>query len=389
MKKSIGILCISFLCVFNAYTQDSVSQKQTYLLRFHASQGKVINNFKELPPYSNSQYFECDLLRNTNGSKEWHAQYLFPEIGVSFLYGNLGNDSILGSMYSAYPTWYFHVFRTRKLGALIKAGVGFAYFNSPFNIHTNQKNIIIGSHITNITTFSFLLRYQLTQSIQLSSGVSFVHFSNGHLRIPNVGANDLRYSLGVHYAPMRENLPKARKTYDWDTTFNFNVRIGMGLHEMAGTIRPIGGKLFPIYCAAAYVSKQKGIHNMYVGLHAKYYEGFYNYIRIEDLYPGSEHVKSMVLSSFIGHEFLVGRWSFVQEIAQKFYNPFFNDISPYQPVEQKQKITAKNILSARIGFRYYVLKPAMQQKNNLAVGLFIKTNLAQSDYVECNVSYSF
>ena len=58
-------------------------------------------------------------------------------------------------------------------------------------------------------------------------------------------------------------------------------------------------------------------------------------------------------------------------------------------MDVKGKITAKNILSARIGFFYYLLQPAMSQKQNLATGIFIKTNLEQADFVELNISYCF
>ena len=162
MKQKGIVTCLLCVCIYISYAHDTLNQKQTYSFRFQSLQGKLQKNFEGLPPYSYSQYYEFDVLRNVNGSKEWHASYSFPETGVSFLYGDLGNDSVLGSVFSAYPTLYFNTFRTNKLGLLIKAGVGFAYFNTPFNMHTNTENIIIGSHITNITTLGLLLRYQLT-----------------------------------------------------------------------------------------------------------------------------------------------------------------------------------------------------------------------------------
>jgi len=378
-----------FLC---SITLHVIAQKHDtlnpYVYRANVLNGNVKDIFSDLPPHKESTYLELEWHKQANQNIEWENTYFFPERGYTFLYGNLGNDSVMGSVFSIYPSWYFSVLRTKRIGLLLKAGVGFAYFNKPFNLYNNPTNIFVGSNITNITNIGASLRIRLTNNLHVSTGASFVHFSNGHVKAPNVGINDNRYYLGLQYTPNQKTYTRIHPPKDDKNPLLYNVRLGLGLHESSSVIRPIGGQIYPIYNAAFYVSKQKNYHDFYIGLYFMYYEGFYNFIKHEDLYLNKEHINSMVISSFIGHEFLFKRFSFVQEIGQKIYNPLFNDYGPFQPEYIKGELTAKNILSARLGFFYYWLNDAKIQKNNLATGLFIKSNSVQADFVEINLSYS-
>jgi len=368
--------------------QAQTNEKNAYTYRLSFLSGKLLENYEGLPSYGKSNYFEFDIHRQANNYEIWKQSYFFPEIGASVLYGNLGNDSILGSVFSIYPSWYFNIYRTNRLGVLLKMGVGFSYFNKPFNLIDNPSNIFVGSHITNITSLGASVRIKIIEPIHLTAGFSLIHFSNGHVKLPNVGINDRRFHIGLQYTPHQKKYQRVKPCDYKKSPFLINVRTSIGLHEAGGTTRPIGGKKFAIYGISAYVSKQRNCNNYYVGLNAMYYSSYYNFIRLEDIHIGHERKNSMVMGSFLGHEFLFKRVSFAQEFIQKFYNPLYEDMKLYSPTDSESKIWLKKAFSFRLGFKYYWLGDAKEQKHNVSTGIFIKSNLAQADFVEFNINYS-
>ncbi len=70
------------------------------------------------------------------------------------------------------------------------------------------------------------------------------------------------------------------------------------------------------------------------------------------------------------------------------FNPLYEEL--YTKDADASKFMLKRWLSGRIGFGYYLLhNPQYFSHQNVWLGLFIKTNVAQADYVDMAVGYVF
>ena len=83
----------------------------------------------------------------------------------------------------------------------VKLGTGFAWFTNPYDKIDNTENKLVGSHITNATELSLAVWFAFLPEWRIEAGTSFLHFSNGHTSIPNLGLNDVTAKVGIMYTP--------------------------------------------------------------------------------------------------------------------------------------------------------------------------------------------
>ena len=181
------VLLIHWLSVHELQAADSLKVKKAKLhYELSENVGKAIANQPSFPPVKASQLTEFSILRQCNGAEPWHQFYNFPETGVTFLFGTLGNQSVLGNVYAAFSTINFEKKKDKKLVFQKKIGFGFAYFDTPYNIQSNRDNIVIGSHVTAVATLVLGFKYRLSDNFYLNAGGSYFHFSNAHYQLPNL-----------------------------------------------------------------------------------------------------------------------------------------------------------------------------------------------------------
>jgi hypothetical protein len=149
--------------------------------------------------------FELNLQQETFGKHLWERAYIYPEIGMSFLYTGLGKSPELGAAYSIFPFIDFPLVRYKNFSFNFRFGLGVAYLTKRFDRLTNYKNLAIGSHINASANIMFKARYRLTERLTLSLGFGLQHFSNGSLKLPNYGLNIIAMNSGLAYRLAREN----------------------------------------------------------------------------------------------------------------------------------------------------------------------------------------
>ena len=116
--------------------------------RFHY--GKIVRNYGNMPARREAGLSELFMGVQTNGEKDWQQIFGLPQTGVSLFYGNLGNNAVLGSVFGFVPNITFGSASKKKWNVKVTLGIGFAYFNKPFNAVSNEDNKVIGSAITNM-----------------------------------------------------------------------------------------------------------------------------------------------------------------------------------------------------------------------------------------------
>ena len=387
------VFSLLFQSVLYAQTDSARITPKTFknnLISFDYYQGKMFKIYETCPSVSNSRYVSINYQWQTTGAKLWHRSYAFPVVGLSFYYNSLGNDSILGHSLGLCPNMIIKIRGQKRWGAFVKVATGFAFFNKPYNRETNPKNLIIGSKITNMTQLSFNTFIKVTPKITLNAGYSIFHFSSGHMSIPNYGYNDLAWNVGLQFKPYNRIMVKPPKDSITQKQILFNTRFSLGYHELSGTVSPSGGPLYPIYSFSTYVSKRIGtVNNFRLGLSAKYFSGYHDFMLSEGYFTGNENAKSWVLSVLFGDEWQIGHIGFLLEPSLKFYNPFYQIKYVDEAITDKSKMIMKRWLSIKSGFSYYLLHSADKPKWNPAIGMYINTNRTQADYVDFSLSCAF
>lgn len=155
---------------------------------------------------------------DVSGSKDWHHLYRFPSYGIGVSTSNFGSDE-LGTPVGVYGffTWPFASLSPRaELSSDLGFGVTFGW--ERYDPETNPYNRAIGSTTSFQINWGLYLRYFLTHRVDLYTGVSFNHFSNGSIRAPNGGLNTLGPVAGVqyHFADRRAH-PDRRPTPKLDS----------------------------------------------------------------------------------------------------------------------------------------------------------------------------
>lgn len=388
MRAYTALLCVILFLGTNAQDTNSTVQLDDLVFRLNYHTGKISQKYI-YPPIEASQYLEANVSWQTNGSKNWHHYYNFPEVGIGTVYGNHGNDSIYGSSIAIYPFWYYHILYKKYFHLDLRLACGFSYFFSPYDRFDNENNWLIGSHINNYTSFGILFRYKSPFHIDIYGGINFHHYSAAHTQIPNLGLNDRTITLGISYKP---GTTRFYKEYKPDTTdrhkWYSNFRFGFGAHKFSESVHPAYGPSYPIYTGSYFLSRRIGnVSDLHLGLTASYYTSFYDVIRLEDWYPGSERLHATVISGLISHEFMFGHFGMIIEADIHFFNPFYKKYYAYN-MEGFTQTKIKSYLGGRTGFIWYPLKKAVDHRHNLGIGIFLKTHLGQADFAEINISYS-
>lgn len=390
--KLLLILASCLLVVNSIAQQVQTPKKNVLFVEPGFKVGKMIDIFPGAPKARKSYFTEVNIGWQTIGKQWWNSYFHFPRVGILLSYGSLGNKEVLGNNISILPNMSLKLIGNTKVSFYTRIGLGFSWFMKPFDRIENPENIFIGSSITQTTQISFDLNVRLTDRLIFSTGVSVQHFSTGHVQIPNIGINIPSFNLGLIYYP--NNIPKQFHSPDTVIGFEkkilFNLQIGLGVHEFAPTTKASGGPKYPVYGGAFYISKRLGvIFNIQLGMHVNYYTSFYDYIINQDFYTSNQRVKSFTVTPFVGAELYVGRFGFNAQLGIYAYNPFVNDMIEHLKKTGGKNNFLKRVNANRLGAKYYLLDAVLSGSKKPYLGLFIKTNAGQADFVELCFGYAF
>jgi hypothetical protein len=125
--------------------------------------------------------------------------YNYPEYGVSVFYTTLGNDQVNGREFGLFPFFRLNIISKNRFNLYNQIGTGLSYVTRKFDLQNNYLNVAIGSNLNIHFNFKLGVSYQVVKKMQLQSGLSFDHLSNGNLSEPNLGLNSLTAYAGIGY----------------------------------------------------------------------------------------------------------------------------------------------------------------------------------------------
>ncbi|MCL2327813.1 MAG: acyloxyacyl hydrolase [Bacteroidetes bacterium] len=328
------------------------------------------------------------MLKTGLNENSFFVDYGKPHIGVSALGGVFSNRDVYGSVWSLYPTWQFEFFPDKQVGWNIKLGTGLAYFTRPFDKFDNTTNFLIGSKINNITEIAANAWIALAPQLQLQTGVSFYHFSNAHVRIPNLGLNQAAVRMGLIYKPdeFSKFSAKPRIIQEPDSMLHRQLELSFGRHELAYSTLPVDGPSYSIFKLGYYATKRlQRIHEVKIGLAAAFYNSYFTQMRFEQA-EGVKFLQATQTRLVAGHEFLMRRFGFVSDIGIIITDPFYR-----QEILNKTSFGDqwfRSYLSARLGLKCYVVGNSFSAQK-IALGMFLNTHGTIADYLEFSASFGW
>jgi hypothetical protein len=341
---------------------DTDSIKSRLMIGARAHYGFVLIHSYALDPVRHTFPWgaEVDVGKQLLSKRAWDFCNCYPRVGGALTFWNYGSE-ILG--YGATGMWYVEpVFLTRhRLNISFRLSSGLSYQTHPFDALTNPNNLAYSLKVNVPVALGVALNVRINPHWNLRAAGNFNHVSNGGLALPNKGINYPTLSLGADYAPQGIDFVKRAKNMDKSPPHP-RLRLYAGV---AGSLKRPG----------AADTRQNGVWGIWT--QGVYYVGRWSGLNlgIEWINDGARKVKMQREGIpgrherggvLIGHQFLLGRVVFSQQLGIYFFDQFkLND-----PVYQ------------RYGLAVYITK-------RLLAGFNVKTHRHVADLLELRLAWDF
>ncbi len=191
--------------------------------------GKVINTHAfvkgdnpQQEPYKDFFALTATYGINTDGRKMWQQLYGYPQWGFGVFKGFLLNDyDQLGNPAAVYAFFRAPFIRWKKWSLNYDVGFGISFNWNRHDIIEQGYYYPIGTYSTVYFSFALGAGFQLDKHLELSTNLTYTHFSNGAVRLPNLGINlispqvSLQYLFGTRPDFIRKEIPQYQKEWEW------------------------------------------------------------------------------------------------------------------------------------------------------------------------------
>lgn len=368
------LLLFTLFIFHTASAQRHNSPLAGYGVEVNPLYGKILKHNYIFPPVPQYSYaLDVNILKRTNGNRDWEQRRNYPLIGIGITYTDYGIKQVYGRALGVYPVLELPLVRGERMEWTCRFGYGIGYISQRFERYPSWDTInnLIGSHLNNFTMFTTQLRYKASERLHFHVGFNFTHISNGSFRLPNLGINMYGGHIGVRYFPVTDN--PDRRERNLDQLYNrwlIQARVGMGMIEYNNT----HGPRYPVYAVTLFGSKRYGSRNkILAGIDYTYYDAVYTFLRNNEIAPGEERKRSIEGVAFVGHEFLFGRFGVVAQLGVPFRHAEIN----------KDKTVQK------LGYSYYIVQAEHGILKELTVNSFIKSNNLEAANLEFGIGAGF
>jgi len=303
--------------------------------------------------------FELNYQRNFSGSKSWHHDYNFPSWGISGLYYAFPNPA-LGNAYAIFPYLALPLNSGYSARLNFVAGAGAAYLTNRFDRVNNHKNIAMSTRLNVALRLGFEGQFRVSDRISLNSGIFITHFSNGALKLPNLGINIFSAHVGAAYHfGQKISLERKSEAFEKMPGLIYSVFAGIGLKKVLP-----GQKLYNFTSSVQFLAEKRISKKVSLGLGAdvnlntsrqqQYEMKGNNGTTISPLRAG-------ISGSAIYH---FGQMQIVSQLGVYVLDKYSMDGSVFN----------------RFGIRHYIGK-------NLLANLTLRTHFGKADHVEAGLVY--
>jgi hypothetical protein len=348
-----------------SFTSAFATDNKYYYLGLQTHYGFIIEHSREVSKISKSKPwgFQMDFGWHYATEKAWSYCHCFPKTGFMLSYFNFNNRSVLGSGFGVTP--YIEPFLSahKSFSISIKAGLGLIYLNNVYHPLTNPENNFYSMSISALLHGSIAFQYRIIENFSLKTALNYNHISNGSLKQPNKGINFPLASIGVDYtfgSPLVFP-PLEKDDYNIEYKKRFSIRVSP--YFTTKEISKEDKKQYPIFGAAAKVSYLVGrLSAISTGLDYTWDSSLAELAIGENINDSSRNRLSLTL----GHELLIGKVNFYQDLGIYLY-------SPYKPLDA---------VFQRYGIEYFIIK-------NLSLGVNLKAHRHVADFLDFRATISF
>lgn len=374
----------SFLC----YGQkDSVKSQRSFFVEPEFLAGRIVPNYQQYPLSNVKETMVLDIGSSNVDNKPWAKYYNHPDVGISLIFSQLGNENVFGNEIDLMPFISLNTTRRLRNTWFFKISIGASYFTKHWALTDSSNNAIGASYTWAFRVFLYRSLW-VTKKINLRIGGGYCHSSDGHTQLPNYGLNSALLGLTLQFnktppdpdfiypEKIKEVIPK---------TYFMTLRTGFGFHERGSPQGPVGG---PKYGVGSFAVAGGIIFKNHIKVRTGF--TYRDYGKLLD-YTGLNYTtwQSSNIYFFLGCEFLIGHVGMDIEGGINLYKPFYHDF--YKKYEGSTASTfyfLKNTFPMRMGLNYYLINTSKNPLCNVFVGAHIDANFGQADFSELSLGTS-
>jgi hypothetical protein len=314
----------------------------------------------------NFPILQISFFRDGDHGFDWQKLYRFPPHGISMVWSPLSSPDYIGQGFAVMPFVNFYLIKKKKFSTSFFAGTGLGYISKPFDIRENYKNQAIGSRFNAAMMGQLEMRYRISDQISLSCGSSLTHFSNGKVKTPNLGINNVGFFVGYsQYFPVKENTREAKEVDFYKNTDKWEKNI-----FVAAAVKqnyPVGGKSY-LYTDYSFnvkrVFSQKGKFGAGIDIFYDFSDkAHFEMIGYDE--PAIQYTKPAIYGLY---DFRLGRTSIFLHVGTYLY-----------AYRKNQDV---GMIYDRVGIQVYL-------SENISALVALKTHYAKADCIEWALNYSF
>ena len=301
--------------------------------------------------------FEIAFTKQSPENRHWAKGFGYPELGVVYMWFDLGSPTYLGQAHCVMPALNFTINgRGTRSTLFFRMASGVGYVTKIFDRETNYKNTGTSNHINAAVNFLFEYRYTLSPTLNLRTGLALSHLSNGSFKKPNAGLNLPSIYIGAGYR-FNGNLP-LNSHFNADSLDQSHGQLSIMVYGGAKQENPIGTDRYPIGgISFEYTWRAKPFQRFGIG-----FDAMYNGASVENLKDVDASARGIALTRLganIRYEFQVGRFGINLGIGPYLYGIDKTGGPLYE----------------RLALRYFI-------SENLFGHVALKTHWGNADYVE-------
>ncbi|WP_261511295.1 acyloxyacyl hydrolase [Chryseobacterium paludis] len=167
--------------------------------------GNFFRTNDPLKSYQRSDYmgYSFQVLKQTNGKKDWEKAYNYPQYGIGFFAFDFLKNKEMGSPFGIYGIYNGKLKQWGKLKWYHSVNFGISFNSNPFDEDHGYYNTSVGSKTNMFISLGTGMYYELGKHFDLGLNLKFNHLSNGSLKFPNKGLNTYAPQLSLVYYPER------------------------------------------------------------------------------------------------------------------------------------------------------------------------------------------
>lgn len=325
-KRSLGIftglLLLSSICIHAAATERDTLLRNGYAKTgLMLTAGTIFVHSADVENTSGSRPFgvELEMGKRLLGDAAWRNCHCYPTHGIVLGYTGYDNRVLGFGMHMAYFLEYpFLPFA--KVTPVIRGSAGLSFSNRPWHAVNNPANQSYSLPVNAFLQLQLGMDFTIVPSGMLAVRVGYNHISNGGIRLPNKGINwpvlsmGYIHTFGYYDPPRRDRIPLEKNEKHWQ--YRIELFSSLSTREIETNL------LFWIYGGMFTAARKLSRLHTLTGAAEWHFSELLRHELGKSGLPARAH-RGALLG---GHDFLIGRFVFSQQIGIYLYDPSrFND----------------------------------------------------------------